>query len=83
MRVSLPPHQPERSKWARGQTYQLTSEQFAVNQVAHYVRKLGASGHAGGANWIFSDSTSGGRVSVEVARTSGEVDGVRLPRRST
>jgi beta-galactosidase len=65
---------------AKGQTYQLTSEQFAVNQVAHYVKKLGAPEHAGGANWIFSDSTSGGRVAVEVARTSGEVDGVRLPK---
>ena len=65
---------------AKGQTYQLTSEQFAVNQVRHYVSKLGAPNHAGGANWIFSDSTSGGRVAVEVARTSGEVDGVRLPK---
>ncbi|WP_415907697.1 sugar-binding domain-containing protein [Oleiharenicola sp. Vm1] len=65
---------------AKGQTYQLTSEQFAVNQVKHYVTKLGAGNHAGGANWIFSDSTSGGRVAVEVARTSGEVDGVRLPK---
>jgi beta-galactosidase len=65
---------------AKGQTYQLTSEQFAANQVAHYVKKLGAPEHAGGANWIFSDSTSGGRVSVEVARASGEVDGVRLPK---
>lgn len=64
----------------RGQTYQLTSEQFAANQVKHYVTKLGAENHAGGANWIFSDSTSGGRVGVEVARTSGEVDGVRLPK---
>jgi beta-galactosidase len=65
---------------AKGQTYQLTSEQYAVNQVGHYVKKLGADNHAGGANWIFSDSTSGGRVGVEVARTSGEVDGVRLPK---
>ncbi len=65
---------------AKGQTYQLTSEQFAVNQVGHYVNKLGAANHAGGANWIFSDSTSGGRVGVEVARTSGEVDAVRLPK---
>jgi beta-galactosidase len=65
---------------AKGQTYQLTSEQFAVNQVKHYVTKLGAPEHAGGANWIFSDSTSGGRVAVEVARASGEVDGVRLPK---
>ncbi len=65
---------------AKGQTYQLTSEQFAVNQVAQFVKKLGAPEHGGGGNWIFSDSTSGGRVAVEVARASGEVDGVRLPK---
>jgi beta-galactosidase len=65
---------------AKGQTYQLTSEQFAANQVGQYVGKLGAANHAGGGNWIFSDSTSGGRVAVEVARTGGEVDGVRLPK---
>ena len=65
---------------AKGQTYQLTSEQYAVNQVQQYVGKLGAPNHAGGANWIFSDSTSGGRVGVEVARAGGEVDGVRLPK---
>lgn len=65
---------------AKGQTYQLTSEQFAVNQVTHYVNKLGPLSHSGGANWIFTDSTSGGRVGVEVARTSGEVDAVRLPK---
>jgi beta-galactosidase len=65
---------------AKGQTYQLTSEQYAVNQVPQFVRKLGAENHCGGSNWIFSDSTSGGRVAVEVARTSGEVDGVRLPK---
>lgn len=65
---------------AKGQTYQLTSEEFAVNQVAQFVKKLDAASHSGGANWIFSDSTSGGRVAVEVARASGEVDGVRLPK---
>lgn len=65
---------------AKGQTYQLTSEQYAVNQVAHYLRKLGTPEHSGGANWIFSDSTSGGRVACEVARASGEVDAVRLPK---
>ena len=65
---------------AKGQTYQLTSEQFALNQVGHYMKKLGAENHAGGGNWIFSDSTSGGRVAVEVARNSGEVDAVRLPK---
>jgi beta-galactosidase len=65
---------------AKGMTYQLTSEQFAVNEVAQFVKKLGAPEHSGGANWIFSDSTSGGRVPAEVARASGEVDGVRLPK---
>jgi beta-galactosidase len=65
---------------AKDQTYDLTSEEYAVNQVAQYVKKLGAANHSGGANWIFSDSTSGGRVSTEVARAGGEVDGVRLPK---
>jgi beta-galactosidase len=64
----------------KGQTYQLTSEQYAVNQVTQYMKKISAANHAGGANWIFSDSTSGGRVSSEVARAGGEVDGVRLPK---
>jgi beta-galactosidase len=65
---------------ASGQTYQLTSEQYAVDQVSQYVRKLGGTNHSGGANWIFSDTTSGGRVDCETARDSGEVDGVRLPK---
>jgi beta-galactosidase len=65
---------------AKGQTYQLTSEQYAVNEISQYMTKLGKPYHCGGANWIFSDSTSGGRVGCEVARTSGEVDGVRLPK---
>ncbi len=65
---------------AKGQSYQLTSEQYAVNEVSQYVSKLGEPNHAGGANWIFSDSTSGGRDAAEVARASGEVDGVRLPK---
>ena len=63
----------------KGQTYDLTSEQFAVNQVKQY-KKISPTSHCGGANWIFSDSTSGGRVNCEVARTSGEVDAVRLPK---
>jgi beta-galactosidase len=65
---------------AKGMTYQLTSEQFAANQVAQYMKKLGPAGHSGGANWIFTDSTSGGRVPAEVARASGEVDAARLPK---
>jgi len=66
---------------AKGQNYPpFNSEDFAVHEVAQYVRKLGAADHCGGANWIFSDTTSGGRVSCETARDSGEVDGVRLPK---
>jgi beta-galactosidase len=63
-----------------GQTYNLTSEQFALNEIHQYVQKLGATNHAGGANWLFSDTTSGGRNTVEICRASGEVDGVRLPK---
>ncbi len=65
---------------ARGQIYDLTSEQYAVDEVRQYVDKIGAPTHCGGANWIFSDTTSGGRDTVEVDRASGEVDGVRLPK---
>ncbi len=60
-------------------TYKLNSEEFAVNQIFQY-DKIAPRHHGGGANWIFSDSTSGGRVQSEVARASGEVDGVRLPK---
>jgi beta-galactosidase len=66
---------------AKGKSdYVETSEQYAANQVKQYVLKVGAPNHCGGANWIFSDSTSGGRDEAEVTRASGEVDGVRLPK---
>lgn len=65
---------------AKDQTYQLTSEQYAVNEVSQYFNKTFRPDHSGGANWIFSDSTSGGRNTTEVSRASGEVDGVRLPK---
>jgi len=66
---------------AKGKSdYVLTSEEYAVNEVAQYLVKVGAANHCGGANWIFSDSTSGGRDAAEVARASGEVDGERLPK---
>jgi beta-galactosidase len=66
---------------AKGKSdYVLTSEQYAANEVAQYVLKVGAANHCGGANWIFSDSTSGGRDAAEVTRASGEVDGARLPK---
>ncbi len=64
---------------AKGMTYQLTSEQYAANQVAQF-KKISPPWHSGGANWIFSDTTSGGRVPAEVDRAGGEVDGVRLPK---
>jgi beta-galactosidase len=66
---------------AKGKSdYVLTAEQYAANEVKQYVLKLGSPNHCGGANWIFSDSTSGGRDAAEVTRASGEVDGVRLPK---
>ena len=66
---------------AKGKSdYVLTSEEYAANEVKQYVLKVGASNHSGGANWIFSDSTSGGRDGAEVTRAGGEVDGVRLPK---
>jgi beta-galactosidase len=62
-------------------TYKITSEQFAVRQVEHWWDKMGKKAyHAGGANWIFSDGTHGGRGQTEVTRASGEVDAVRLPK---
>ncbi len=66
---------------AQGQTYDLPAEQYAVSEIRQYVDKVWSNpGSCGGANWIFSDSTSGGRNTIEVARASGEVDGVRLPK---
>lgn len=66
---------------AKGRSdYILTSEQYAVNEMAQYLQKVGMPEHCGGANWIFSDTTSGGRDAAEVARAGGEVDGVRLPK---
>jgi beta-galactosidase len=65
---------------AKGQTYDLTSEQYAINEISQYIDKTDAPWKCGGANWIFSDTTSGGRNTAEVCRASGEVDGVRLPK---
>ncbi|MGL6312967.1 glycoside hydrolase family 2 protein [Vibrio sp. WXL103] len=70
---------PPYENWHASGSYDLTAEQFALNQVWQW-DKVSHRSHGGGANWIFSDSTSGGRVNTEVARTSGEVDGVRLPK---
>jgi len=58
----------------------LTSEQYALNQMPQFLKKAGMPQHSGGANWIFSDGTGGGRDAAEVASASGEVDGARLPK---
>jgi beta-galactosidase len=66
---------------AKGRSdYILTSEQYAVNELPQYMKKIGMPQHCGGANWIFSDTTSGGRDAAEVDRAGGEVDGERLPK---
>ncbi len=70
---------PPYLNWHASGSYDLSSEEFAINQLFQY-EKIASPKHCGGANWIFSDSTSGGRVDSEVARTSGEVDAVRLPK---
>lgn len=62
-------------------TYEFGSEQFAVNQAGHWWKKMGRKAyHVGGANWVFTDGTHGGRCPTEVTRASGEVDAVRLPK---
>lgn len=69
----------ENYKTSSSSAYNLTSEEFAKNQAKHF-KKISHPAHSGGANWIFSDSTSHGRVHSEVARVSGQVDGVMLPK---
>ena len=59
--------------------YKIGSEIFAVRQVEDWWEKMGKkSYHSGGANWVFTDGTHGGRNPTEVTRASGEVDAVRL-----
>lgn len=61
--------------------YKWDSEQYAVIQANHWWNKMGKKPyHAGGANWIFTDGTHGGRNKSEVTRSSGEVDAARLPK---
>lgn len=60
----------------------VTSEEFAKSQITSFITMIGGVSHSGGANWIFSDSTSHGRVISEVARASGEVDATMLPKES-
>ena len=70
---------PPYEDWHAVGSYDLTAEQYALNQLFHY-EKIAPRSHGGGANWIFVDSTSGGRVESEVTRTSGELDAMRLPK---
>jgi beta-galactosidase len=62
-------------------TYHFDSEGFATNAIYEWWTKFGSQpAHSGGANWIFSDGPHGSRQLTDVARASGEVDGVRLPK---
>ena len=67
-------------------TYNKTAEDFARSQIMDLGMVTGQPGivsktkYSGGANWIFSDSTSHGRLSTEVDRASGEVDAVMIPK---
>ncbi len=60
--------------------HHFTSEDYAVRMVERKTKTLSVTSNMGGANWIFSDSTSHGRVNTEVARVSGEVDATMLPK---
>ncbi len=70
---------PPYENWHASGQYDLTAEEFAINQLFQY-EKIAPLFHGGGANWIFVDSTSGGRVNSEVTRASGELDAMRLPK---
>ncbi len=61
-------------------TYHMDSEEFALSQVTTYNGMLSASINTGGANWLFSDSTSHGRVNTLVGRLTSEVDATMLPK---
>ena len=78
-------HSPDDNFWSHPNidknTYKIGSEEFAVRQANHWWNKMGKKPyHVGGANWVFSDGTHGGRCPTEVTRASGEVDAVRLPK---
>lgn len=76
-----PPDFGHLGKEEAGNTYHLDQEGFATNAIADWWTKFGGDpSHSGGANWIFSDGTHGSRQVTDVARASGEVDGVRLPK---
>jgi len=76
-----PPDFGNLGKLAELNTYNLTSEGFAINAINEWWTLFGSKpDHSGGANWIFSDGTHGTRQRTDVARATGEVDAVRLPK---
>ncbi|MDR1156778.1 MAG: DUF4982 domain-containing protein [Oscillospiraceae bacterium] len=58
-----------------------TSERLAAYAVQKW-QPMMQPWHSGGADWIFSDSTSHGRTVSDMSRTTGKVDGVRLEKES-
>lgn len=76
-----PPDFGKLGKNAEQNTYNLDSEGFATNAISEWWNLFGSKPeHSGGANWIFSDGTHGTRQVTDVARATGEVDAVRLPK---
>lgn len=66
---------------ADGYSYKyMTNEMFATAEVKKKAAIFTKTAYVGGANWIFSDSTSHGRVNSETSRVSGEVDATMLPK---
>jgi beta-galactosidase len=62
--------------------YAQDSEQNVLTQVADWDGFHMNPSHSGGANWHFSDEPTHRRVFTDVARNTGEVDAVRLPKES-
>ncbi len=76
-----PPHFGHLGKNEQKNTYRVDSEGFATNAIREWWTTFGSDpAHCGGANWIFSDGTHGSRQVTDVARATGEVDAVRLPK---
>ena len=76
-----PPDFGHLGKNEENNTYHFDQEGFATNAIYEWWTKFGSDAtHSGGANWIFSDGPHGSRQVTDVARASGEVDGVRLPK---
>ncbi len=76
-----PPDFGHLGKREKENTYNLDSEGFALKAIKEWWELFGSKPeHSGGANWIFSDGTHGSRQVTDVARATGEVDAVRLPK---